>query len=215
MEVETTDTAEIKSINSLADSGATGKFIDWQYVKSCRLWTQKLSRLILVHNIDGTLNKSGSITKVVNLILWYEGHSERTLFAITSLGKEKLILGHSSLHKHNPEVNWVTREVKMSRCPPCCCTGFQEEVRQEQIVCDTKIWWKETCSTGPTLELLADSEEENFEYADCPELVQLKDRDCIFAIGLLPPAVEIRAGSTILQCLAKVLNSTPKLVPPP
>ena len=97
VEVETTDTAEVKSMNSLVHSGATSKFIDWQYVKSCRLWTQKLSRLIPVHNIDGTLNEASSITEVVDLILWYKGHSERTLFAITSLEKEKLILGHSWL----------------------------------------------------------------------------------------------------------------------
>ena len=39
VEVETTDTAEVKSLNSLMDSGATGKFIDWQYIKNSRLQT--------------------------------------------------------------------------------------------------------------------------------------------------------------------------------
>ena len=117
VEVETTDTAEIKYPSSLIDSRATGEFIDQQYVKSCRLQTRKLSRLIPVHNIDGTLNEAGSITEVVDLILWYKGHLERTLFTVTSLGKEKHILRHSWLRKHNPEVNWATGEVKMFRCP--------------------------------------------------------------------------------------------------
>lgn len=58
-----------------------------------------------MHNIGGTLNKASSITEVVDLILQYKGHSERTLFAITSLGKEKLILEHSWLCKHNPKIN--------------------------------------------------------------------------------------------------------------
>ena len=105
MEIETTDTTKAEFLNSLMDSGATGKFIDWQYVKNCRLQTRKLSRPIPVHNIDGTLNEASSITEVVDLILWYKRHLESTLFAVTSLGKEKLILRHSWLCKHNPEVN--------------------------------------------------------------------------------------------------------------
>lgn len=43
VEVENTDTVEIKSLNSLVDSRATGKFIDRQFVKSCKLRTRKLS----------------------------------------------------------------------------------------------------------------------------------------------------------------------------
>ena len=71
-----------------------------------------------VYNVDGTPNEVSSITEVVNLILCYKNHSERTTFAVSSLGKQKLILGHSWLWKHNPGIDWITREVKMSRCPP-------------------------------------------------------------------------------------------------
>ena len=118
VELETTDTGEVKSINSFIDSGATGEFIDRHYAKINQLYTWKLSKPILVYNVDGTLNKAGSITEVVDLILRYRNHLEQTLFAVTGLGKQKLILGHSWLWKHNPEIDWVTREVKMSRCPP-------------------------------------------------------------------------------------------------
>jgi len=97
VELETTDTGEVKSVNSFVDSGATGEFIDHHYAKSNRLHTQKLSKPILVYNVDGTLNKAGSITEVVDLILRYRNHSERTLFTVTGLGKQKLILGHSWL----------------------------------------------------------------------------------------------------------------------
>ena len=76
------------------------------------------SEPIPVYNVDGTLNEAGSITEVVDLILRYRNHSEQTLFAVTCLGKQKLILGHSWLQKHNLEIDWVTGEVKMSRCPP-------------------------------------------------------------------------------------------------
>ncbi|KAF8801796.1 hypothetical protein BYT27DRAFT_7114168, partial [Phlegmacium glaucopus] len=40
---------------------------------------------------------------------------ERTLFAVTGLGKQNMILGHSWLQMHSPEINWVTREIKMSQ----------------------------------------------------------------------------------------------------
>ena len=46
---------------------------------------------------------------------------ERITFAVSGLGKQKLILGHPWLWKHNPEIDWITEEVKMSRCPPWCC----------------------------------------------------------------------------------------------
>jgi len=80
-----------------------------------------------VYNVDGTLNKAGSITEVVDLILRYQNYLEQTLFTVTGLGKQKLILGHSWLWKHNLEIDWVTRAVKMSRCPPRCCSGCRDK----------------------------------------------------------------------------------------
>jgi hypothetical protein len=118
VEIETTDTAEKRSISALVDCGATGEFIDRNYAKSSCLNLVKLAHPIPVYNIDGTLNEAGSIIEVVNLILCYKNHLEKTTFAVCGLGKQKLILGHAWLWKHNPEINWVTQEVKMSRCPP-------------------------------------------------------------------------------------------------
>jgi len=68
VELETNDTGEVKSVNSFVDSGATGEFIDRHYTKSNQLHTWKLSEPIPVYNVDGTLNKAGSITEVVDLI---------------------------------------------------------------------------------------------------------------------------------------------------
>jgi len=138
VELETTGTGEVKSVNSFVDSRATGEFIDCHYTKSNRLHTRKLSEPIPVYNVDGTLNEAGSITEVVDLILRYRNHSERTLFTVTGLGKQKLILGHSWLQKHNPEINWVTGEVKMSRCSPRCCSGEMTTLDQlrKYVICD-------------------------------------------------------------------------------
>ena len=129
--IKTTDTAEVKSINSLVDSGATGNFIDQAYVQTHRLTTRKLSKPVPGYNVDGTPNDSGSITEVADLILRYRNHSERTLSAVTSIGKQDLILGHTWLRKHNPEIDWVFGEVKMSHCPANCCSSCGEEIRKE------------------------------------------------------------------------------------
>ena len=31
-----------------------------------------------------------------------------------------MLIGHSWLHKHNPEVNWKTSQITLSCCPPSC-----------------------------------------------------------------------------------------------
>ena len=134
VEIETIDTLERKSITCLVDSGVTSEFIDQDYAKSCRFNLVKLKQPILVYNADGTLNEAGSIAEVVHLILRHKNHLERTVFAVTGLRKQKLLLGHSWLQNHNPEIDWVKGEVKMSRCPPCCCSGCWDELRQERIV---------------------------------------------------------------------------------
>ena len=76
VELETTDTSERKSINSLVDSRATGEFINCDYAKSCRFNLLKLTHPSPVYNIDGSPNKAGSITKAVSLILQYKNHSK-------------------------------------------------------------------------------------------------------------------------------------------
>jgi len=202
VELETTDMGEVKSVSSFVDSRATGEFIDRHYAKSNRLHTRKLSEPIPVYNVDGTLNKAGSTTEVVDLILRYRNHSEWTLFTVTGLGKQKLILGHSWLQKHNPEIDWVTGEVKMSRCLPRCCSGCRDEARVERIARKAEIQWTEAVSDGPVLELHTDSEDEEPEEAEEP----IGPGDRIFAIGLVPAPAEIRATSSVSQRLAEAFK---------
>jgi len=175
IELETTDTGEVKSVSSFMDGGATREFIDHHYAKSNRLHTQKLSKPILVYNVNGTLNEAGSITEGVDLILKYQNHSERTLFTVTGLGKQKLILGHSWLRKHNPEIDWVTGEVKISRCSPWCCSGCRDKARVERIAWKAEIWWTEAVSNGSVPELHTDSEDEEPEEAEEP----IEPGDCV------------------------------------
>ena len=158
VEIKTTDTVEKRSITTLIDSGATGEFIDREYAKSCQLNLMKLTQPIPVYNVDGTPNEAGSIMEVVNLLLCYKNHSEQTTFCITDLGKQKLLLGHSWLHKHNPEIDWVKGEVKMSRVPSTLLFWCQDELCQERIACKAEARRIEICSIGPLPEVDHDSE---------------------------------------------------------
>jgi hypothetical protein len=122
VEIESMDTVVRQCTQALIDCGATGCFIDIEWAKLNNVPTRPLTKPIPVYNIDGTANDAGMITDIADIILRYENHSERTQLAITRLGKQSLILGYNWLCNHNPEINWQTKDVKMSRCPVQCST---------------------------------------------------------------------------------------------
>src|SRR5882724_6240974 len=69
---------------------------------------------------DGTLNDAGYITEVVDLIVQYGDHSEQSTFHVTGIGRTTIILGHTWLVEHNPEIDWSTGKVCMNRCSAAC-----------------------------------------------------------------------------------------------
>jgi predicted aspartyl protease len=127
VEIESTDTAVKRCTQALIDCGATGCFIDIEWAKLNNIPTCPLTNPIPVYNVDGTANDAGAITDIANVILRYENHSERTQLAVTRLGKQNLILGYNWLRNHNPEINWQTKDIKMSRCPVQCSTCRVED----------------------------------------------------------------------------------------
>ena len=106
------------SIKVLLDFGATGNFIDRDFVQTKGINTQSISCPILVYNVDGSPNEAGQISEVVDVIPRYKIHSKRMLLAVSSLGRQSMILGYIWLKDHNLEVNWQTGEVQINRCPP-------------------------------------------------------------------------------------------------
>jgi hypothetical protein len=46
---------------------------------------------------------------------------------VTRLGKQSLILGYNWLQNRNPEINWLTKDVKMSHSPIQCSTCRVED----------------------------------------------------------------------------------------
>jgi len=104
--LKTTDTMEETSTEAMVDTGATGDFIDQDFITRAKLPTCKLSQPIPVYNVDGTLNEAGSIREVIDMIMTYDRHSERILLAVTRLSKQSMILGFTWLDKHNPEIDF-------------------------------------------------------------------------------------------------------------
>jgi len=159
IEVSTTDTSEVHSVKALLDSGAIGNFIDRGFVRTKGINTRSISRPILVYNVDGSPNEAGQISEVVDVVLRYKTHSERTLLAVSSLGKQNMILGYTWLKDHNLEVNWQTGEVQMNRCPPRCegCRVIRKEQASRKQM-ETRAL--NVCQSGPLLEHAEDSEED-------------------------------------------------------
>jgi hypothetical protein len=129
VEIESTDTAVKRRTQALIDCGVMGCFIDIEWAKLNNIPTCPLTNPIPVYNVDGTANDASAITDIADVILRYETHSEHTQLAVTRLGKQSLILGYNWLRNHNPEINWQTKDVKMSQCPLQCSTCRVEDKR--------------------------------------------------------------------------------------
>jgi len=76
---------------------------------------KKLERPMQMRNVDGSFNKEGPIENTVEVNIYYQGHRERTEIDVIGGQKWSVILGMPWLARHNPEIDWRTGEVKMTR----------------------------------------------------------------------------------------------------
>jgi len=153
--VEKIDMHKSIIIKVLLDSGVTGMFMDRRTAAKHRFKLQKLERAIAIRNVDSTNNSREAITYQVECNVYYKGHIERMRMNVYDLGKTEVILGIPWLAAHNPEINWETEEVKMTRCLPLCGRESQKRKKvrimvtekEEKIVCwvidDKEDWGKE------------------------------------------------------------------------
>ncbi len=98
--------------NVLLDSGATDNLIDRNLIKKLGLGTTPVKPPRLVRNVDGSLNKDGTITEMCQL--WIKrGEKEIAFqFFVTSLGEDRIIFGYPWFEHENPEIDWKTQELK-------------------------------------------------------------------------------------------------------
>jgi len=127
--VEKIDMHEGMIIKVLLDSGTMGMFIDKQTAAKHGFKLQKLEKPLAIRNVDGTSNSGGAITHQVECNVYYKDHIERMRMDICDLEKMEVILGMPWLAVYNPEINWETGEVKMTRCLPLC-GGVKEKGKE-------------------------------------------------------------------------------------
>ena len=205
LRLESIDSHQPMDATALLDTGATGLFIDEPYVEAKRFTRQKLPRSIPVYNIDGTLNEHGSVKECVDLIVRYGDHTERARFYVTQLGGDALVVGHPWLVQHNPEINWATGEVKMTRCPSECRIRHiqaqrkrrQRHQRKRKDRVAEPIHESNNISEGPEEgEVEADK-----KLSDDPDVFAIGDR--LYACTLQSDPAFICASSTVSQRLAE------------
>jgi len=202
VEIGTTDTSELYSVEALLDSRATGSLIDRDFVHSKGMNTRTLSHNIPVFNVDGSPNEAGQISKVVDVVLRYKTHSERMLLAISGLGKQSLILGYDWLKDHNPKIDWEKEEVEMTRCPLQCEGGralWKEQTCQKRI----ELQALRSCHDGPTPLLQEESESEEESLQTYHPSWELGDQLFLTCLLSEPDQVDLRATAMTSQRLAE------------
>ena len=108
------------TVEALLDSGATGLVMSSEFARKQGFKLKRLKRPINIRNVNGSLNKEGPIEYTVKVNIYYQGHRERTEIDVIGGQKWTVILGMLWLACHNPEIDWRTREVKITRCPEEC-----------------------------------------------------------------------------------------------
>jgi len=108
-------------------------FMDRQTADRHGFKLQKLERPLMVKNVDRTANSRGAITHQVECNVFYKGHMERMRMDVCNLGKTEVILDMPWLAAYNPEINWETGEVKMTRCSLLCGRKSQKSKKKEKV----------------------------------------------------------------------------------
>src|SRR6202453_4990874 len=129
--LKTFNTHNSINIDSLLDCGASGLFIDKQFIELNDITTRKLPRPISIYNVDGTLNEGGTIKEAVDLIVSHGNHKKRATSWVCGLGADRVILGLPWLRLHNPVINWSTGEIALSRCPRSCGYIYTENKKEK------------------------------------------------------------------------------------
>ena len=118
--LEKIDTQEGVTVEALLDSGVTRLVMSSEFAKKQNFKLKKLERLINVRNVDRSFNKEEPIENTVEVNIYYQGYRKRMEIDVIGEQKWTVILGMPWLACHNPEIDWKTREIKMTRCLEEC-----------------------------------------------------------------------------------------------
>ena len=102
-------------LEALLDSEAGGLFIDITFAKEYKFILCNLPEPLNAYNVDGTMNKKGTITSYIEADLQIGERITKTRFYVTGLWKQKVILGFPWLQDENPDVDWKTGEIRWKK----------------------------------------------------------------------------------------------------
>jgi len=129
--LERIDTQEGITVKALLDSSTTGLVMSSEFIRKQGFKLKKIERPIYVRNVDRMMNKEGPIKNTVDVNIYYKGHRKRIEIDVIEGQKWNIILGMLWLAHHNPEINWKTGEVKITRCSEEC--DKQWRLKQEKL----------------------------------------------------------------------------------
>ena len=96
---------------ALLDSGATGNFMDWIFMKKTGIPLKKKKQSYNLASF-GEDKKISRVTKETwPLEVNTQGHREKMCFDVTKLESYDLILNYSWLKQHNPNIDWLEKKV--------------------------------------------------------------------------------------------------------
>jgi hypothetical protein len=75
----------------------------------------------------------GTIMESVTLTMMIQDYSIQETFLIAQIGPDDAMIGIDWLKNHNPEINWMTRAVKFTRCPSNCRQRSQSTTLDSQV----------------------------------------------------------------------------------
>jgi len=103
--LEKLESYEGVAVRALLDSRAIDLFMDTIFAQEKRFKIEKLKKLLLVRNMNRTVNTGEAITHQVECNMFFKGHVERARIDVYNLGKTEVILGMPWLVAHNPEID--------------------------------------------------------------------------------------------------------------
>jgi dUTP pyrophosphatase len=99
---------------ALIDSGAQGKFINKNLVKTLQWREEPLNNSIKVYNVDGTPNELEYINSAVTTKIKIANQIFEETFLVTQIGNQDIILGIDWLQQRNPFINWKTGSIRIN-----------------------------------------------------------------------------------------------------
>jgi len=114
------DMQEEVMVEALLDSGVMGLVMSSEFTRMQEFKLKKIERLIYIRNIDRLFNKKRLIKYMVKVNIYYQGHRERMEINVIREQKWSVILKMLWLACHNPEIDWRTEKVKITRCLEKC-----------------------------------------------------------------------------------------------